>query len=92
MIRFKHILILLFVFVISCKSNKEVITDKESVEVLPKEILRINLSQKVRSIFPNKTQNEDENTISQQIFEGLFKYNPKTLALENCLIENYTVE
>lgn len=90
--KYYYILFLLFIFIVSCKSATELQTDHKILEDKSRKIIRIHQSKKIASIFPASKLNNDEKTISQQIFEGLLKYNPQTLELDNCLIKNYTID
>ena len=78
--------------IISCNSIKKVNLPKLSIEEKSTNILRVHQSEEVTSIFPTNKLNDNEKTISQQVFEGLLKYNPSTLKLENCLLDNYQVD
>lgn len=55
-------------------------------------ILRISEPEFVGSLFPHHISDDGTARISAQIYEGLFKLNPKTLALENCLIKTYSID
>lgn len=92
MSKYRFIFFVLVSSIVSCKSIDESHLHKSYLEDKSKEIIRIHQPEKVHSVFPNMEMNSSEKIISQQIFEGLFKYNTNTLALEKCLIKNFKID
>lgn len=54
-------------------------------------VLKTNSVSKVSSLFPASATEVYSQHVNSQIFEGLFKFNQKTLEVEPCLAESYSV-
>lgn len=57
-----------------------------------KTVLRINESEICKSIFPPSTNDIVSSQIISQIFEGLVKYEPKTLSIIPAIAKNWKIE
>ena len=55
-------------------------------------ILKVNSISKISSLFPASATEIYSQHVNSQLFEGLFKFNQKTLQVEPCLAETYTVD
>ena len=55
-------------------------------------IFRINESEYVKNLFPHNITDAYSYRVASQIYEGLFKFDPETLSVENGLVENYKVD
>ena len=88
------------IFTISCNEN----TEKQNSTTINHEtlskveggrysggILKINSTSKITSLFPASISDVYSQHVSSQIFEGLLKYNQKTLEVEPCIAESYTI-
>ena len=53
--------------------------------------LKINSISEVTSLFPTSAIDVYSQHVNSQLFEGLFKFNQKTLQIEPCLAESHTV-
>jgi len=87
-------------FANSCNQQTEgVHTEKIDIETLQKleggkyagGILKVNSTSKVTSLFPASASEVYSQHVNSQLFEGLFKFNQKTLQIEPCLAESYII-
>lgn len=96
------IVIALTSLIYSCggSNNGDDSSDNSNPEVLVKAeggrfyggILKVNSLDKYSSIFPASIADVYSQHISSQVYEGLLKYNQKTLELEPCLAETYEID
>lgn len=92
----KHIIqtTLLFCLVAVFTSCDQAHLEKTNTATKPKygSVLRLSENDFISSLFPHHISDGISARISAQIYEGLLKLNPKTLAIENCLAKNYSVD
>jgi len=55
-------------------------------------IFRINESEYIKNLFPHNITDAYSYRVASQIYEGLFKFDPKTLGVVNCLVDEYDVD
>ncbi len=89
---------ILSIILVSCGSNSE---NSDGTESLLKKangeryyggILRINESEYIRNLFPHNITDAYSYRVASQIYEGLFKFNDKTLEVVPNLVESYDVD
>jgi peptide/nickel transport system substrate-binding protein len=84
----------------SCETSNEAITQDEDPNLLVSAEggkfyggeLKINSIVKHSTLFPASISDVYSQHISSQIYEGLLKYNQKTLVVEPCIAENFEVD
>lgn len=98
---FKSILVLFLTLVLAaCEQTTDLSeNNKSDYETLHKVeggrfnggILKINSISPITSMFPASSTDIYSQHVNSQLFEGLFKFNQKTLQIEPCLAESYSV-
>ena len=55
-------------------------------------IFRLNESEYIKNLFPHNITDAYSYRVASQIYEGLFKFDPESLNVQNGLIENYNID
>lgn len=55
-------------------------------------IFRLNESEYIKNFFPHNITDAYSYRVASQIYEGLFKFDPESLNVQNGLIENYNID
>lgn len=55
-------------------------------------ILKINEAEYIKNLFPHSITDVYSYRVAAQIYEGLFKFNPRDLSIENSLAESYNID
>lgn len=79
----------------SCNDSKTKTDEKTNVEITKLEdaqVLYLNETDEVQNIFPHSVVDLITSNISNHVFEGLVKFNPKDLSVSPCLSEKWTID
>ncbi len=93
---FRIIVAVSLLMVVSCGKNSESGSENEFTEAKGGKyyggILRINESEYIKNLFPHNITDAYSYRVASQIYEGLFKFDDKTLKVVSNLVDNYEVD